>query len=103
DIKEGTTGGKIIGNVFDGSAQSGHFNNSWVDVKGNGYLIQGNTGRKTLEDGFQTHEVVKGWGTGNTFTGNTAQLDGGKGVGIKLTSQGNKVSCDNKVTGGELS
>ncbi|MFD7899825.1 nitrous oxide reductase family maturation protein NosD [Streptomyces sp. NPDC059743] len=98
DIKEGTTGGKVIGNTFDGSKLSGSHSDSWVDVKGNGWLIQGNTGRHALEDGFQTHQILKGWGTGNTFKGNTAQVDG-PGFGFNLTSDGNKVTCDNKVTG----
>ncbi|MFE4173420.1 nitrous oxide reductase family maturation protein NosD [Streptomyces sp. NPDC056909] len=98
DIKEGTTGGKVIGNTFDGSKLSGDHNDSWVDVKGNGWLVQGNTGRHALEDGFQTHQILKGWGTGNTFKGNVAQVDG-PGFGFNLTSDGNKVTCDNKVTG----
>ncbi|RAY14911.1 hypothetical protein DPM19_12210 [Actinomadura craniellae] len=102
DIKEGTSGGQIIGNIFDGSALSGDVNDSWVDVKGNGYLIEGNVGRKTPEDGFQTHQILKGWGINNTFRRNTAHLDGGRGVGIKLTSKPNRVTCDNKISGGRL-
>ncbi|QXE35408.1 right-handed parallel beta-helix repeat-containing protein [Streptomyces sp. GMY02] len=98
DIKEGTTGGRITGNSFDGSKLDGSHNDSWVDVKGNGWLIQGNTGRHSPEDGFQTHEILKGWGSGNTFKGNTAQVDG-PGWGFHLTSDGNEVACDNKVTG----
>jgi hypothetical protein len=103
DIKEGTSGGRIIGNVFDGSATGGDkFNDSWIDVKGNGYLIEGNRGTKTPADGFQTHEIVDGWGTGNTFRNNTINLAGGNGVGINDTVGGNTISCDNKVTGGQL-
>jgi hypothetical protein len=67
-----------------------------VDVKGNGWLIEGNTGIHSPADGFQTHEIVKGWGTGNTFTGNVARVDG-PGWAFHLTSDGNKVTCDNKV------
>ncbi|WP_328766838.1 right-handed parallel beta-helix repeat-containing protein [Streptomyces sp. NBC_00286] len=99
DIKEGTSGGKVIGNTFDGSRLSGSHNDSWVDVKGNGWLIQGNTGRNALEDGFQTHEIIDGWGTDNTFKGNTAEVNG-PGYGFKLTPvEGNKVACDNKAEG----
>ncbi|HEY5832681.1 right-handed parallel beta-helix repeat-containing protein [Streptomyces sp.] len=98
DIKEGTTGGKVIGNTFDGSKLSGSSNDSWVDVKGNGWLVQGNTGRHSNGDGFQTHQILDGWGTGNIFKGNTAQVDG-PGWGFHLTSDGNTVACDNKVTG----
>ncbi|MFD9390192.1 hypothetical protein ACFWBB_05470 [Streptomyces sp. NPDC060000] len=97
DIKEGTSDGKVMDNTFDGSKLSGsHNNDSWVDVKGNGWLLQGNTGSHSPQDGFQTHQIVNGWGTGNTFRGNTANVDG-PGYGFHLTSDGNKVTCDNKA------
>jgi hypothetical protein len=103
DIKEGTKGGRIVGNVFDGSALGGaKANDSWVDVKGNGYVIEGNRGAKTLADGFQTHEIVDGWGTGNVFRRNTIDLAGGNGFGVNDTVGGNTIACDNKVTGGPL-
>ncbi|MDX2537144.1 MULTISPECIES: right-handed parallel beta-helix repeat-containing protein [Streptomyces] len=97
DIKEGTSDGKVIDNTFDGSKLSGsHNNDSWVDVKGNGWLLQGNTGSNSPEDGFQTHQLVNGWGTGNIFKDNTANVDG-PGYGFHLTTDGNKVTCDNKA------
>ncbi|WP_084264556.1 right-handed parallel beta-helix repeat-containing protein [Actinomadura macra] len=103
DIKEGTTGGKILNNVFDGSRTGGDkHNDSWVDVKGNGYLIEGNKGTKTPLDGFQTHEIVDGWGRGNIFRGNIINLAGGRGVGINDTVGGNTIDCGNKVQGGRL-
>lgn len=103
DIKEGTKGGKILNNVFDGSKTGGDkHNDSWVDVKGNGYLIEGNKGDKTPADGFQVHQIMNGWGTGNTFRNNTINLDGGKGVGINDTVGGNTIACNNKVSGGQL-
>jgi hypothetical protein len=103
DVKEGTTGGRLTGNVFDGSRLSGDkINDSWVDVKGNRYVIDGNRGAGTVADGFQTHEEYPGWGTGNVFRRNLIDLGGGNGVGIRLASDGNTVTCDNKVTGGEL-
>jgi hypothetical protein len=103
DIKEGTSGGRIVDNVFDGSALGGDkVNDSWVDVKGNKYLIEGNTGKRTPQDGFQTHQIIDGWGTGNVFRRNTIDLAGGGGVGINDTVGGNTISCDNKVAGGQL-
>ncbi|WP_329429935.1 right-handed parallel beta-helix repeat-containing protein [Streptosporangium sp. NBC_01495] len=103
DIKEGTSGGRIVGNIFDGSALGGDkLNDSWVDVKGNNYVIEGNTGKKTPQDGFQTHEIVDGWGTGNVFRKNSIDLAGGRGVGINDTVGGNTIACDNKVIGGQL-
>ncbi|MEV4411277.1 right-handed parallel beta-helix repeat-containing protein [Catellatospora sp. NPDC049609] len=98
DIKEGTTGGVLSGNTFDGSALSGSYADSWVDVKGNGWLIEGNTGRDSRGDGFQTHRVADGWGEANVFTGNTADVDG-PGWGFHLAPVGdNVVACDNTVT-----
>jgi hypothetical protein len=99
DIKEGTTGGSIIGNTFDGSALSGaNSAESWVNIKGNGWLIQGNTGQNSILHGFKTREVVKGWGHDNTFTANTADVNG-PGYGFDIVPvNGNRVSCDNKVT-----
>ncbi|GAA2397884.1 hypothetical protein GCM10010191_00690 [Actinomadura vinacea] len=103
DIKEGTKGGRILNNVFDGSAMGGDkHNDSWVDVKGNGYVIEGNRGTGTLADGFQTHKIVDGWGVGNVFRRNIIDLAGGDGVGVNDTAGGNTIACDNEVRGGRL-
>jgi hypothetical protein len=99
DVKEGTSDGVVAGNSFDGSALTGA--DSWVDIKGNGWLISGNHGRSTPGDGFQTHVILNGWGDANRFTGNRADLDGGSGVGYYLHRQlSNKVSCTDTVSGG---
>lgn len=97
DIKEGTTGGLVRGNTFDGSAIVGA--DSWVDVKGNDWVIEGNVGVNSPLDGFQTHEIGKGgWGTRNVFRGNTATVNG-PGFGFSLTPErDNVVACDNKVS-----
>ncbi|MFD8811505.1 nitrous oxide reductase family maturation protein NosD [Streptomyces sp. NPDC059627] len=98
DIKEGTTGGSLLGNTFDGADLSGGHDDSWVDVKGNDWLIKGNVGRHSRADGFQTHQILDGWGTGNVFQGNTAQVDG-PGYGFHFAPvENNKVTCDNKVS-----
>ncbi|MBD8660209.1 right-handed parallel beta-helix repeat-containing protein [Frigoribacterium sp. CFBP 8754] len=97
DIKEGTTGGVVRGNSFDGASLTE--GDSWVDVKGNGWTIEGNTGTASSMDGFQTHELLEGWGTDNVFSGNTAAVDG-PGFGFSLTPElGNRVMCDNTVSG----
>jgi hypothetical protein len=96
DIKEGTTGGLLEGNTFDGSALKGA--DSWVDVKGNNWLIKGNSGMKSTQDGFQTHQILKGWGDHNVFTGNIATVDG-PGLAFALRQPAsNVVACDNKFT-----
>lgn len=101
DIKEGTTGGLVIGNTFDGARLSGGHNDSWVDVKGNDWTIQDNTGRNSFEDGFQTHQIIDDWGTGNVFTGNVAHVDGA-GYGFHFAPvKDNTLTCDNEVTGAD--
>lgn len=100
DIKEGTTGGLVQDNDFDGSALTGDAD-SWVDVKGNDWVITGNRGTNSPADGFQTHEILEGWGTGNRFSGNVAQVNG-PGFGFALTPErGNTVDCDNVAEGAE--
>jgi len=99
DLKEGTTGGVLEDNTFDGSRMSGA--DSWVDVKGNNWLIRDNRGESSLEDGFQSHEILHGWGDHNVFSGNTANVDG-PGYGIALRpEEGNVVTCDNTAHGAE--
>ena len=51
DIKEGTSDGVLFNNTFDGSSLADA--DSWVDVKGRGWTIEGNTGRNSPRDGLQ--------------------------------------------------
>jgi hypothetical protein len=96
DIKEGTSDGILRDNTFDGSSIVGA--DSWVDVKGNGWVIEGNTGTNSPLDGFQTHEIGNGgYGTDNVFRNNTANVNG-PGFGFSLTPvRDNIVTCDNTV------
>jgi hypothetical protein len=99
DIKEGTTGGLVTGNVMDGAGMTGNHADSWIDVKGTGWTITGNTGTHAEEDGIQTHEITDGSGSANLFTANVLQVDG-PGFGINLVSgEGNVVACDNEAIG----
>ena len=96
DIKEGTTGGIVRGNTFDGSSLDEA--DSWVDIKGNDWIIEDNVGVNSYLDGFQTHEILDGWGTGNTFRNNSATVNGG-GFGFSLTPvRDNVVECSNAVS-----
>ena len=110
DIKEGTTGGIIRGNFFDATGISGdNYSNSWVDVKGNGYLLENNTGfnppGSQLIDGYRVQVQVQGWGNNNVFRNNRGNVNSsGYGVKIQLlgsngTTTGNKVYPNNKFTG----
>ncbi|GAA3590251.1 hypothetical protein GCM10022198_12690 [Klugiella xanthotipulae] len=97
DIKEGTTGGSLSGNSFDGTAITAA--DSWVDVKGNDWTVTDNTGVNSPEDGFQTHEILDGWGNGNSFSTNTAHVNG-PGFAIKTTPVlANVVHCNNVESG----
>ena len=69
-------------------------------MKGDGWLIAGNHGHTSPQDGYQTHVILPGWGDANRFVDNTADLGGGAGVGYYLHKQGsNVVSCDNQEAG----
>ncbi|MFD0884143.1 malectin domain-containing carbohydrate-binding protein [Streptosporangium algeriense] len=108
DIKEGTTGARIIGNTFDGGGLTGaNYDDSWVDVKGNDVLVQGNVGRNTTNNGYETHTQRPGWGCGTVFRDNASDLTGATGglrLAINVTGRGvgceTTVHASNTVTGG---
>lgn len=98
DVKEGTTGGVVRGNTFDGSGMTAA--DAWVDVKGNGWAVTGNTGTAAPTDGFQVHEIADGWGVGNTFSANTASVAAdGYAVNVTRNTDRNTVTCDNVTIG----
>ncbi|MET8840921.1 right-handed parallel beta-helix repeat-containing protein [Streptomyces rubiginosohelvolus] len=109
DIKEGTTGARIIGNTFDGHGLTGaNYDDSWVDVKGNNVLVEGNKGSRTTNNGYETHTQQSGWGCGTVFRNNSSNLTGATGdkqLAINVTN--NSSSCrttvyaSNTVTGGK--
>lgn len=95
DIKEGTSNGVVQGNTFDNAGIAGGFSDSWVDVKGNSWLITGNKGKNALMDGYQVHGVYRGWGNNNTFTNNTAVSVKQYGFWFQNNVTGNVISCNN--------
>lgn len=102
DIKEGTIGGVISGNTFNGNGMSAA--DAWINVKGNAWTIESNTGTDSPRDGFQTHNILLGWGDHNLFRNNTATISG-RGAAIAATPpMNNTVACSNKTIGaGRLS
>ena len=73
---------------------------SWIDVKGNRWRIEDNTGLDAPEDGFQVHVIRAGWGRDNVFAKNVANLGAGEyGFRIDEEAAGTVVHCDNRVTG----
>ena len=98
DVKEGTSGGLISRNTFDGSGMDPAAADSWVDIKGNNYTVSHNRGFHAPRDGFQTHVQLAGWGVGNVFTANDVHVDGaGYGFSIDAKGTGNTVRCNNIV------
>lgn len=96
DAKEGTLGGVISGNVFTNAGYSGsNFADSWVDIKGNGYQITGNSGSTALLDAFQVHIAINGWGRNNVFRDNTV-VGGVPGyeVWVQTNAWGTVVGCE---------
>lgn len=110
DIKEGTTGNMIVNNIFDAAGITGaNSADSWMDVKGNGTLIEGNKGYNKagsiLKDGYQVHCAVDGWGNDNIFRNNICEVYA-EGYGFNIVEKsskgnatGNKVYKNNKVVG----
>jgi len=99
DLKEGTSSGLVSGNDFIGRNMTGA--DSWVDVKGNAWTVQGNRGSLSPQDGFQVHVEAPGWGRDNVITGNSGDLgaDGEYGVRVDNDARGTRVGCDNRVSG----
>src|SRR5690606_20834586 len=102
------TGGIIRGNTFESQGITGaNSADSWIDIKGNNYLIENNKGFNTqpsaLKDGYQVNCAYAGWGSYNEFKNNVSDVNAsGHGFNIRLKSSkgeaiGNKVYSNNKV------
>jgi hypothetical protein len=110
DIKEGTTGGVVDGNTFDGTGEKNENSaDSALDVKGDGYKITNNIIKNAFLDAIQTHNLWKKTGCGNTFSNNTLTVTNKDGYGVNATNQSSCVSskspniigASNKSTGGK--
>jgi hypothetical protein len=100
DIKEGTTGGTISGNTFNGTGMVSSAATSWVNVKGNDWKIEDNTGTDSIGNGFSVHQVYPGWGLSNIFRDNHAAFSGpGYGIYVQSKHLGTVVACNNVATG----
>ncbi|MER5268064.1 cellulose binding domain-containing protein [Actinosynnema sp. NPDC002837] len=106
DVKEGTVGGVIRGNAFDGTGISGQNSaDSWVDVKGTGYTIEGNTGTfaapGTFANGYETHNPAttpsSANGCGNVWRDNRSDLGGVGQYAIRITSTSKCAGVPNVV------
>jgi len=103
DAKEGTTGGSVTGNTFREAGFSGKNSaDSWIDVKGNGYSVSGNSGSEALLDAIQVHSVRNGWGKKNAFADNTVLGEvAGFTVWVDEESPGTTVACRDDADSGK--
>jgi len=99
DVKEGTSNGIIENNTFDNAGIAGGFSDSWLDMKGNNWIVRNNRGVNATKDGFQIHGVWAGWGNNNTFTNNVAAGVKDFGFWVQNNVTGNKISCTNTAPG----
>lgn len=106
DIKEGTKYGLVRENVFNGTGLANvNGGDSWIDVKGNYWTIELNTGTHSYLDGFQTHIQQPGWGNYNVFNQNTLNVNA-NGYGIRITTSNangtapNNIVCNSNVVSG---
>jgi hypothetical protein len=103
DVKEGTTGGFIQGNHLDGAGSSAA--ESWIDVKGNSYRVEGNIGVHAAAQprgaGVETFVLYAGFGNDNLFSDNNWDFAPGTArYGFDIHGgTGNVVDCNNEVTG----
>jgi len=72
DIKEGTTGGLVRNNTF--ISESNNVGDSWIDTKGNNYLVSDNAGVRPTEDTYNNpypvFQITPEWGQNNTIENN---------------------------------
>jgi hypothetical protein len=93
DVREGTAGGVVGGNTFDGPAVA-----AWVAVKGNGYAFTGNAGSGAAPAGYAVA------GCGNVWRDNRSDLGGAGEYAIAAgqadcAGNPNVVYASNTVTG----
>lgn len=98
DVKEGTRHGTLRGNVLLGDPDSFHEDvNALVSIKGNDWLIIGNTGSGAPEHGMRVNtDDLEGWGVRNVFIDNTLDV-GADGYGFRLPLGPGGVPLDNTV------
>jgi hypothetical protein len=100
DAKPGTTGGLLQGNTFNCVGEStDNSNSACVTIKGNGYRVTQNTLTGSVGGGFQAVVLLTGWGNNNVFDLNAVSNVPGYGFSIGGSTTGNKVKCNNTVTG----
>ncbi|RAL21050.1 right-handed parallel beta-helix repeat-containing protein [Thermoflavimicrobium daqui] len=101
DIKEGTTGTIVSGNIFYGAGISGvNYADSFIDVKGNDVKVDGNTGYRdnntNIKDAFQLHQQLPSWGINAEFNNNSVYLDEPTGYVVNAANGTTAKAYNNK-------
>ncbi|MET0929257.1 MAG: hypothetical protein ABWX74_07050 [Aeromicrobium sp.] len=101
DVKEGTSGGVLKLNELDGSTMTE--SDSLIDLKGNGWTVEGTTGTASPGDGVAVFEILDGWGEANALRDNRFAVPS-DAYAVQVfgdaRSNGNVVACSNAVTDG---
>ena len=97
EAKAGTNDGTMWKNTLDGAAITSSDTDSLVQVLGNGWVVAGNTGAHTPNDGYQVWNTDTSYGLNNIVYGNavTGSLPG---YAVRMPASdaaGNVVGCDN--------
>ncbi|MCL3820209.1 right-handed parallel beta-helix repeat-containing protein [Aeromicrobium wangtongii] len=96
DIKEGASDGVVRGNHLDGAGSTRA--DSLIDVKGNGWTIEKNTGAASPGNGAAVFEILDGWGRANVFRDNRFEVPATRWaveVFGAARAGGNVVACSN--------
>ena len=100
DLKEGSSFGTVSNNRIDGTGMTAK---SWINIKGNGYLVTGNVGTNSPRDGYDVHQILVGWGNNNVLSLNQATVNGpGYAYYVQPGTVGNHVLCNNTFTAAAL-
>jgi hypothetical protein len=95
DIKEGTIGGIVKGNRFDGAGMTTA--TAWMNIKGNAWTIDSNHGQNSPENGYETHNILQEWGDYNLFANNSGAVNGPGYAFAIWPPMHNTVACSNSL------
>lgn len=96
EAKEGTSGGTIAFNTFEGH-RSGSRAMAWVAVTGSDWIVARNQGEDAVQHGYASMTWSE-WGYDNLFTGNTGiPSSSGYGVWVQQKDRRVDVACDNDI------
>ena len=112
DLKEGSSNNIIEYNTFDGDGISDLLNGgtSFMDVKGNNNIVRLNCGFQNantlLENAFEVHVKVSGWGEGNSFINNHIDFSSGNNdsyvVAVSNGVTSTTAGCNARVPSGNM-